>query len=473
MKNLLKIGKISLLALGLCSLNSCKDYFDLTDNPNLVQTPPLNAMLTTATHKAAFNNYRVASFNNYYTQYLASSSPGSDTDTYQITDNFTTWDNLYYALADLRDMIVISTESQAYHHLGVAQLLTAYQLSLVADTWGSAPYSQAFYQEPIILVPYDSQEALYQAQVDLIEKAVENLSRTDVTQPLGANNDLFFQGDIEKWVKFSFGIQARVLNKISKKSTYNPKAVLAATAKSLSTNSDDVSMNTYDGVNPWASVSRGNLNNNLGGWLSTNFVNQLNGTTYGIEDPRVAKITEKTIHGVYIGTRNGEGNTGAANTVRDECYISYNSPLTSDNSPIDILTYAEVKFIEAEAAFRDQNKTLAYSSYLTGVQANMTKLAVPKNQADAYIAAISKGANNLTLLDIFKEKYIVTYLNAESWNDVRRFDYKYKNFALPVGAVLGNEFIRRVAYPTNELAENGTNVPAEVPLSTKLWWDQP
>ena len=473
MKNLLKIGKISLLALGLCSLTGCKDYFDLTDNPNLVQTPPLNAMLSTATHKAAFNNYRVASFNNYYTQHLASSSPGSDTDTYQITNNSTTWDNLYYALADLHDMMEISGESEAFHHLGVAQLLMAYQLGLVADTWGSAPYSEAFYKEPIILVPYDSQESLYQAQVDLIAQAIENLSRGEVTQSLGSNNDLLFQGDIEKWLKFSYGLQARVLNKISKKSTYDPKAVLQATAKSLAANSDDVSMNTYDGINPWASISRGNLTNNLGGWLSANFVNQLNGSTYGIEDPRVAKITEKTIHGVYVGTRNGEGNTGAANTVRDECYISYNSPLTGDDSPIDILTYAEVKFIEAEAAFRDQNKTLAYSSFLAGVEANMDKLQVPKAQAETYINAVSKGANNLTLLDIFKEKFIVTYLNSESWNDVRRFDYQYKNFALPVGAVLGNEFIRRVAYPTNELAENGANVPSEVPLSTKLWWDQP
>jgi len=42
-----------------------------------------------------------------------------------------------------------------------------------------------------------------------------------------------------------------------------------------------------------------------------------------------------------------------------------------------------------------------------------------------------------------------------------------------MGAVLGNEFIRRVAYPLNETTENGSNVPEEVPLSTKLWWDKP
>ena len=229
----------------------------------------------------------------------------------------------------------------------------------------------------------------------------------------------------------------------------------------------------FDGVNPWASISRSNLQNNLDGWLGSNFINQLNGETYGIEDPRISKITEKTVNGDYVGTVSGQGNVGAANTVRDECYISFNSPITNDASPLIILTYAEVKFIEAEAAFRDNNKALAYSAYLAGIKASMDKLEVSTTDATTYINAVSKGQANLTLLDIFREKYVVTYTNAEAWNDARRFDYQYKDFNLPIGAVLGGKFIRRVAYPAEEITENGSNVPAEVPLSTELWWDKP
>ncbi|VTP92472.1 SusD/RagB family nutrient-binding outer membrane lipoprotein [Sphingobacterium daejeonense] len=473
MKKFIKIGKISILALGLLSLNSCKDYFDLTENPNLVQNPPLNALLTTATHKAAFNNYRIATFNNHYAQYFASPSAGSDTDTYQITNNSTTWNNLFYALADLYDYMVKSEEAAAYHHLGVAQALTAYQLALVSDTWGSVPYSQAFGKEPILTVPYDSEEDLYKEQIVLLNKALENFKKTDGSQTLTEKDDLLNGGDIDKWIRFTNGLKARALNKVSKKSTYNAKEVIAAAQASLESNAEDVGMATFDGVNPWASISRSNLQNVLDGWLSSNFIDQLNGTTYGIEDPRVSKITEKTVHGVYKGTRNGEGNTGAANTVRDECYISYNSPLSNDAAPLTILTYAEVKFIEAEAAFRDNNQALAYTAYQAGIKASMDKLGVPAADATKYITAVSKGQASLTLLDIFREKYVVTYLNSEAWNDVRRFDYKYKDFKLPVGAVLGDKFIRRVAYPAEEITENGSNVPAEVPLSTELWWDKP
>ncbi len=473
MKKFIKIGKISMLALALLSLNSCgKDYFELTENPNLVQNPPLNALLTTATHKAAFNNYRIASFNNYYTQYLASPSGGSDTDTYQTTDNSTTWNNLFYALADLYDFMVKSEEAEAYHHLGVAQTLMAYQLALVCDTWGSVPYSQAFGKEPILTVPYDSEEDLYNEQISLINKALENFKKTEVSQELSSKDDLLNGADLDKWIKFTNGLKARALNKISKKSSYDSKAVIAAAQASLTSNTEDVGMTTFDGVNPWASIASSNLQNVLGGWLSSNFIDQLNGKTYGLEDPRVSKITDKTVHGVYVGTRNGQGNTGAANTVRDECYISRNSPLSNDESPLAILTYAEVKFIEAEAAFRDNNKTLAYTAFLAAVKASMDKLGVAASDANSYITAISKGATNLTLLDIFREKYIVTYLNAEAWNDARRFDYQYKDFKIPVGAVLGDKFIRRVAYPIEEITENGSNVPAEVPLSTELWWDK-
>ena len=473
MKKLFKIGRISLLAIAIASLSSCGDYFDLTDNPNLVQDPPLNSLLTTSTHKAAFNNYRIASINSFYVQYQASSSAGSDTDTYQITDNSTTWNNIFYALADLYDYMVRSEEQKAYHHLAVSQALTAYQLGLAADTWGSVPFSLAFGKEPSLNVPYDSEEDVYAAQLDLINKALENFARTDGTQELLATSDLLNGGDIDRWIMFTQGLRARLLNKVSKKSNYNATQVLDATSKSLESNADDVGMSTYDGVNPWASIARSNLQNLLGGWLSKNLIDHLNGTKYTVVDPRISKITEKTVDGIYVGTRNGEGNTGAANTVRDECYISFNSPLTSDASPLSIITYAEVKMIEAEAAFRSNNKPLAFSSFIDGIKANMDKLGVAPADQTAYLTAKAITAANLTLADIFREKYVITYLNSEAWNDARRYDYGYKNFQLPVNSNLNGAYIRRVAYPGDEYKENGNNVPEQMPLSTNLWWDKP
>lgn len=372
----------------------------------------------------------------------------------------------------MQDLIKNSTEAEAFHHLGIGQLLMAYQLGLVADTWGSAPYSEAFLKVNTLQPKFDNEEELYEAQATLINDGIVNLQKTAVTT-LGQNADLIHGNDVQKWIRTGYALQARLLNKISKKSNYSAAAVLSAIDKSMQSNTDDAGMKVFNGINPWAQVARNNENLLLDGWLSANFINHLNGTKFGYEDPRIKFITEKApVGNVYIGTVNGQGNVGS-NTLKDESYISRNSSLTADASPITIVSFAEVKIIEAEAALKASNQPRAYQAYIDGIKANFNKIGVSQAETDSYLArpSVSVGANNLTLDDIFREKYIITYLNPEAWNDLRSFDYKIKDFNMPVNAKLPT-FIRRLAYPSTERAENGANVPADVSLDTKLWWDQ-
>lgn len=472
--NVIKISYICLAVWGIMLCTSCKDYFDLNENPNLVQDPPINAMLTTATQKAALNMQQFGLITSYYTQYLANPSASGAADTYQITDDSEEWNDVYYAMADLYDMIQKAESTSAYLHSGVAKLMMAYQLGLVADTWGRAPYTDAFYGTNTLTPTYDDEESLYNESLRLIDEGLNELGRTDYATELDAEADLIHQGKVELWMKTGFGLKARFLNKISKKAGYDPNAVLAALDQSYASNEDESSMNVFLGINPWAQIAVSNANNLLGGWLSDNFVNHLNGTTYGFEDPRIAKITDRTVNDNYVGTRNGQGNVGGANTVHDECYISINSPLTAETAPLVIMTYAELKFVEAEAALRAGDNNRAYEAYLAGIRANMDKLGVAASDRDAYLqnSAVAVGAANLNLEMIFKEKYVVTYLNPEAWNDMRRNDYQYKDFRLPLNAYLSN-YIRRVAYPADERGRNSSNVPADEPLDTSLWWDQP
>ena len=477
MKKHSKIGFFFLLFTIVGFSQGCKKYFDLNENPNQVQNPPLNALLSTATQKAGLNSQRFASFNTYYSQYLASPTSGSNADTYQITDNSSQWDNAYYAMADLNDMITRSSASGATEHLGVAQLLMAYNLAFVTDTWGSAPYSDAFGTSGNLTPKYDSEEALYQTEIELIAESISNLQKTDATQQLDPASDLIHGGDRLAWLKTAYALQARFLNKISKKASYNPAAILTAVDNAYQSNADDAGMAVFSGVNPWAQVAINNAGALLGGWLSDNFVNHMNGTKYGILDPRISRITDKTVNNDYKGTRNGAGNLGPApSTVFDENYVSLISPLTNRTSPLYLVTFAELKFIEAEAAFRSgpAGRTRAYAAYLAGIRASMDVFQVSTQERDTYIAntAVGVGELNLTLDLIFKEKYAAMYLSAESWNDARRYDYQYKDFRLPEGAVLSKP-IRRVAYPTGERSKNGSNVPGDAPLDLPLWWDQP
>lgn len=480
MKKYQKILMFALL-ISVFSLQSCKDYFDQNVNPNQVSNPSLPSLLSTATSKAGINSFNVASITNNFVQYTANPVASAAGDTYQIVDYTGTWDALYFAMADTKDLRTIAMAQGSSEYIGVANVLLAYNLSLVNDLWGAAPYTDAF--NPSTLTPkYDTEEQNYNTINTLLDEAIVELAKTTATIKLAATSDLIHAGDRAKWLKTAYALKARQLNKISKKAAYNPTNVLAAVSSSYTSNADDAGMASFVLRNNWATVARNNASLTLGGWLSEQFIDHLNGTTYGIFDPRIRKITDPTsvpgnpTYPAYIGTVNGAGNRSNPpnnNTVKDENYIAISSPWTSDTAPLLLVTFAELKFIEAEAALAT-NPTRAYAAYLAGIGANMDKLQVPAADKAAYLAnpAVAVGAASLTKALIFKEKYVATYLNPEAWNDARRNNYQYKDFTLPANAALSN-FIRRVAYPSGETTKNGNNVPAAVNLDVNLWWDKP
>lgn len=472
MKKIFKYTFALMMMGAILSIQSCKDYFELDENPNLVNNPPLATMLSTTTQKTGLNSQRVANITSYFVQYLAGPTAGGSTDTYQVTDYTSTWDALYLAMADIYDMKQKAMEEGASEYVGVANILMAYHLSLVTDLWGDAPYSEAFINTT--LTPgFDSQQELYNTSLQLLDEAITELAKTDSKVVLAPASDLIHGGDKENWIKTAYALRARLLNKVTGTAAYNPEAVLSAVQNSYTSNADNADMAVFETRNPWATIALNNENLVLGGWLSEQFVEHLKGTTTGVIDPRLAKITDPTITGGYVGTPNGVGNVGSAsNTVRDETYISRNSPLTGNESPLILISYPEVKLIEAEAAFRAGQMERAYAAYLEAIAASMELLEVDPAAAAAYLAdpAVAVGAGNLTLDLIFREKYVVTYLNPEAWNDARRYDYAYAGFELPANAALPT-FIRRVAYPQGEASKN-PNTPESPELSEALWWDQ-
>ncbi|MES2650698.1 MAG: SusD/RagB family nutrient-binding outer membrane lipoprotein [Bacteroidota bacterium] len=481
MQKLIKYTLLSAVA-AVMTLHGCKDdYFEkVTLNPNQVTTPTLSSLLATSTYKIAQNSVSAASITNPFVQYTANPAANAASDIYAVNDQSGTWNALYYAMADANELKKLAIKENSNEYLGAANVMLAYNLILANDLWGSVPFSQAF-QATILQPKYDGDQAVYTSCMALIDEAITNFSATTTgTQlPIGlANSDLIY-GRVSTaanpnriyWKKFAYALKARLLNKVSKTASYNPTAVLAAVTNSFTSNADDAGMNNFLVRNNWAGVAVSNAAQSLGGWLSEQLIDHLNGTTYGIFDPRIAKITDKTpIGNTYIGTINGAGNRGSQpNNVKDENYISQSSPWTSDAAPIWIVTFAELKFIEAEAALAAGLATQANNAYQAGITANFDKLQVPAGpERTTYLtAAFIPVTRDL----IFKEKYVATYLNAEAWNDARRYNYTYKDFTMPVGAALPN-YIRRLDFVTDEINKNNANVPPAVPRTTKLWWDQ-
>jgi hypothetical protein len=252
-----------------------------------------------------------------------------------------------------------------------------------------------------------------------------------------------------------------LLIRLSKQASYNPTTILAALSNAYTSNTDDAQITRFHNRSPWGQVAYNQTQSLLDGWMSEQFVDHLNGTTYGVVDPRLKLIATTTATGTYKGTPNGRGRIGSG-TQREESYLSVTGYYSKPDAPLLLVTYAEMKFIEAEVTFAT-DKARSYNAYLAGIGANMDKLGAS--------SAVAPGQANFTIDHIFKEKYVAMFLHPESWTDARRYDYKYKDFTLPIGS-LYTTFIRRSNYPSTELSRNGANVPNIAALTEKLYFDK-
>lgn len=470
-----KIYLLMAVVSGTLLFPSCKKgYLDVNqEDPNLTDKPPVDALMAGVTYQTGVNVFNAGNITSYYVQQLASPNVGSGSDVYDDVDRSTTWKNLYYTAADARQLSQLAATRNAYEHVGVAKVTEAINMSILIDLFGDVPYTQAFNKE-LFTPTYDGAEAVYDSCLLLIDQGIASLNQADPAIALNGDNDLIHGGAADEkaaWIKTAYALKARLLNRLSKTAEYDPEAILAALGQAYTSNSDDAQVTRFEGRSLWNEVAQNNANLSLDGWLSSTFVNALNGATYGVVDPRLKYIANLTRFGDYRGTRNGAGRVGTG-TDDDESYLSVNGYYSRPGAPLLLITYAEMKFIESEAAFAT-DKERSYQAYLDGISANMSKTGVPDVERNAYInnPAVAVGAPAFTRALLFKEKYVATFLQPETWTDARRFDYQYKDFTLPVGALL-DTYIRRIGYPTTEISRNAANIPAVNSLADRLWWDQ-
>lgn len=447
----------------------CGDFLDVNDNPNATTTASPSGLLSSSIYNTSEANYSAASTTSYYVQHLASPS-GSSTDRYFEIRKDGTWYNVYNTLSDLQDLKEVASKQNSPHYAGAAKVLMAINLGLATDLWGQIPLSEALQGADELTPEYDTQEQIYTAIDTLLTSAIQDLSQSESNYSPGSD-DYMYGGDIGKWIKTAHAVRARYLNHLTGKQSYDPQAVLSAVDNAYTSNDDDAQVAyTQKDINPWGLVMIENSGGILGGHLSAQLVQEMDGTIYGTYDPRLEQITDSVAADTYRGTVNGAGNPNQAYNV-----ISDESIYAQETSPIYLVTYAEVKFIEAEAALRANQPVRAYNAYEAGIRANMDKLGVSQSEEDQYWNAsdVSVGAANLTIDDIMRQKNIAMFLHPEAWTDHRRHDYNYQDFDLPVNVNpdMSGNFIRRILYPDSEISRNDSNVP-DVQLQDEVWWDQ-
>ncbi|MDR2273615.1 MAG: SusD/RagB family nutrient-binding outer membrane lipoprotein [Sphingobacterium sp.] len=204
--------------------------------------------------------------------------------------------------ANFKDMEEKATTDKAYHYLGALHAIRAMGFMLMTDWYGEMPYTEAL--GPYITPKFDDGKVIFEGCLADIDKAIAyfNMEQPAATAPLSAG-DSWNGGDVGKWLKMCYGLKARWLNNLSKKSSlYKPDEILAALNKAATSvgestvvsHIDDKSDNIgdilfADPVKTSIVFDNAGMNTNtlVTKWyenILTNFDNK------GVEDPRADKL---------------------------------------------------------------------------------------------------------------------------------------------------------------------------------------
>lgn len=497
-----------LLSLLVLSMVSCKKYLNINSDPDTTQNPSNSsvfpAMLSAIPRGV---QYDARYMSKYVQNLLASANGNADTwDRHGFLLNSDAsgdiWRQTYFGLgANLNYIIKNGIDKEQYDYAGAALVLKALMFQMTTDYHGEIIFTEAF-KEGTYYFKYDSQQVVYQGVDSLCRLADQYLQNAQTKTVTMGNSDISFNGNITKWRKLNYSILAKNFHRLTNKTgLYKADSVIKYCDLAMASVDDDFVI-PFDASKNDDANFYGTYRNNYGTFLQSNFiVKLLDGTTIantGLpadRDPRMAQMltcSQDTTNGNggYRGVDPGNGDpfsalTGvyavnSANWVNarkrvpviwgDSIYANPSSAvftlsagkyLFRDKAVMPVITYAEMQFIKAEAAYRMGQKSLAHAAYLNGINAhfdfiNKSYSAYRGNASLFTIAPISatnrskylasnnvKSATTITITDIMLQKYIALwgYGFLETWVDMRRFHYTdidsetgnqvYKNFSLP------------------------------------------
>jgi hypothetical protein len=456
------IKKIGLFLLLAVVISSCDKWIDTDmnvspNNPADVTMP----LLLPSTQAAIAYTYGgdMTRYQGMWMQHLSGVDRQSfATERYSILDSDINnlWNTLYGGA--LKNLLILQEKAEAQdarHYLGVAKVMNAFAMMNIASVWGDVPYSEALRGETNMKPSYDSQEMVYNAINTMLTEAITHFGESNpsgVAVPGAA--DLIYKGDIAKWTALAKTLKVRHALHLEKRNGMGPVRD-AINAGGLIAADGDFQFNFGAASAEWNpryqfDTERGDIR------VAKKVVDLMAATG----DPRMSRyfrLHPDATNPDFVGSGPGEALTLA----------SYIGPgYASQTSPVFFMTHFELKFIEAEAFFGNDNGRAA-TAYNDAVKASLAKHGVSDPDWEAEHAA--ETASSITLNKIMEGKFIAMFLSLETWTDWRRTGTP--SLSLPANAVL-TETPRRYIYPTDENLYNTDNVPAGVGPTTRVWWDQ-
>ena len=400
--------------------------------------------------------------------------------------------------------------------LAIAQTIKVAAMLRVTDTYGPIPYTQIG-QGGKITVPYDSQEAVYDAMFAELDEVIATLTENKLSG-ISPNADPVYDGTAVKWCKFANSLKLRMAMRIVyadpvKAQKYAEEAVSHEIGV-FASNADNATLRTVafgDKGNPLYTAIKYNQPTGCNTGGDTHAAADIICYMNGYNDPR---------RPVYFIPSEFEGFEYAGIRIRIEKPAlnsvgrKYSGVNISPSDPLVWMNAAEVAFLKAEAKavfdfnmgagsaeeFYNEGVRLSFEQHnVAGYEAYiMDDTSRPASYIDpAGLNNYSSVLSDITIKwdegapvekkqeRIITQKWIANFNNGnEAWADYRRTNYPALMPASDAGnksdGLVSSEFgARRMKYPLAEYTNNGENVTAAVSqhlggpdrMSTRLWWD--
>ncbi|MDB5231690.1 MAG: hypothetical protein JWN76_2495 [Chitinophagaceae bacterium] len=411
----------------------------------------------------------------HYPQYLSNTS-FTDNSRYT-TVNFNFYGLYTGPLMNLETVLTSSldgNEGPIANQVAVAKILKAYFYWHMTDRWGDIPYTDALKGKDNFTPKYDKQQDIYNSLFTLLDEANAAFVSGNI------KNDIVYNGDVTKWKKLGNTIHLLMALRLSKVDANKGPAEFNKAINNgvMTANTDNLAYpHLADPANEnywYTSFTRLGRN-----WFAVSkpIVDYMK----PLDDPRLPVFANKNTAGNYVGLDYGlPGST----TVVINNYSLLGSGLRLQNSPVQLVTYAESLFAKAEAAklgwiaggdataktnydlALDQSIRQWNNNDVSGLPLFKSHIEVQYDPANA-------------IKQIATQRWVHLFLNGyEGWAEWRRTGYPA---LVAAPGANGDKIPRREGYPVQERANNATNYNAAVStfpyggsddLNARVWWDK-
>lgn len=538
--------KLILIALLIGITFSCEDFNEWNvDGKNPSSVPA--SFLVTSSQKDLFTrmastsvNYNIFKlFAQYWTQTQYIDESNYDIRGRDIGGGLSTF--LYRdVLMDLNEAKIIIladefiTDGDKATQLAVIELLSVYTWTVLVDTYGYVPYTEALQGLDNLIPVYDSGASIY---TDLFSRIDVALGQLNQDGDAFGSSDLMYSGSTDQWKKFGNSLKLKMAVRTAdfdagRAATMASQAVAGGVFESSSDNAAFPFESAPPNTNPvWVSLVQSGRNDFVIAKTFIDIIQPLNdprrfpymdqnlqediGTVSEINDDNeiifssaitsspsvgdhafivdgdlIGTITEVTAtyikigeyittpavndklsYGVFTGATYGSGSSYNAFTHIGE---SWHTP---DFESI-ILSHDEVQFLLAEAVERNLITGDAETYYNAGISSSIMYWGGSQGDADTYLAqaTVAYGTAGSTWKEIIgNQKYIALYGRGfEAWSSWRLLDFP-SNFNRPE---ISEEAVpRRYLYGNDDPNLNEANYDAASSAmggdskDSRVFWD--